>query len=92
MEEKVKVYNINEKRNVAELAKHTEDKTICIWRIQDWNCIHVMQGHTGSILGLSIHPSGKICLSVSKDGTMRLWNLLTGTCAYTKRLTSGYHQ
>lgn len=27
---------------------------------------------------MSIHPSGKMALSVSKDGTMKLWNLVQG--------------
>lgn len=34
----------------------------------------------------SIHPSGRMALSVSRDRTMRLWNLLEGRCAYIKRL------
>ena len=29
---------------------------------------------------MSIHPSGKMALSVSKDGTMKLWNLVQGFC------------
>lgn len=34
----------------------------------------------------SIHPSGRMALSVSRDRTLRLWNLLEGRCAYIKRL------
>ena len=34
------------------------------------------------INGISIHPTGKMSLSVSKDGTMKLWNLVQGYFLY----------
>lgn len=39
-----------------------------------------------TVLHGSIHPSGRMALSVSRDRTLRLWNLLEGRCAYIKRL------
>ena len=49
-----------------------------IWRCHDWECVHVLSGHKEPITCVSIHPSGKLALSVSKDNTMKLWNLVQG--------------
>jgi protein MAK11 len=70
------------------LFSGSKDGTICVWRLKDWVCIHTLTEHTGSILSLSVHPTGKLCLAVDSDKGLRIWNLLTGTCSYTKRLTS----
>lgn len=41
-------------------------------------CVHILGGHKEGVHDVSIHPSGKCALSVSKDQTMRLWNLVEG--------------
>ena len=38
---------------------------------------------------VTIHPSGKLALSVSKDKTLRTWNLLKGRAAYTTNIKKG---
>ncbi|CAM9420870.1 unnamed protein product [Chrysoparadoxa australica] len=68
------------------LLSGSEDSTICIWRVHDWALLHVLGGHKSAVHDLSIHPSGRLALSVSKDRTLRLWNLLEGRSAYIKRL------
>lgn len=70
------------------LLSGSDDHSICIWRVHDWICVHILGGHKDIVTDLSIHPSGKIALSVSKDGSMKMWNLLEGRCAFTKRLKS----
>ncbi|XP_035224318.1 p21-activated protein kinase-interacting protein 1-like, partial [Stegodyphus dumicola] len=35
-----------------------------------------------AVNSISIHPSGKLALSVSKDKTLRTWNLIKGRSAY----------
>ncbi|KAG5184673.1 WD40-repeat-containing domain protein [Tribonema minus] len=71
------------------LLSGSEDKTICIWRVHDWALLHVLGGHKGAVTDLSIHPSGRMALSVSTDRTLRLWNLVEGRAAYIKRLPGG---
>lgn len=68
------------------LLSGSEDHTICIWRLQDWACVHILGGHKDIVNSISIHPSGKLALSVSKDRTVKIWNLVQGTCAFTRRL------
>ena len=104
MDEIIRVYNLNKKREVGELVQHTggitslqfvgskyllsasEDKTVRIWRVKDWACLHVLGGHKDGITSLAVHPSGRLALSTSKDKTMRLWNLLEGRNAYISRM------
>ncbi|CAM9118288.1 unnamed protein product [Laminaria digitata] len=68
------------------LLTGSEDHAVCIWRVHDWALLHVLGGHKGAVTSLSIHPTGRMALSVSRDRTLRLWNLLEGRCAYVKRL------
>ena len=41
-----------------------------------------MTGHRKEITSLSIHPSGKLALSTSRDSTLRIWDLVKGRCSY----------
>mmetsp|Transcript_14193 Transcript_14193/g.23619 ORF Transcript_14193/g.23619 Transcript_14193/m.23619 type:complete len:454 (+) Transcript_14193:50-1411(+) len=68
------------------LLSSSEDCTLCIWRVYDWQCIHVLGGHKDTIVDFSVHPTGKLALSISKDHTLKLWNLVQGRCAFTRRL------
>ena len=44
--------------------------------------LQVMSGHRKEITSLSIHPSGKLALSTSRDSTLRIWDLIKGRCSY----------
>ena len=50
------------------------------------NLVKTLKGHKGPITSIDVHPSGKILLSVSKDNTMRTWNLIKGRCAYVTNI------
>ncbi|EEY60549.1 p21-activated protein kinase-interacting protein, putative [Phytophthora infestans T30-4] len=62
------------------------DNFICIWRTSDWNCLHILGGHKGEINSIAVHPSGKLCFSVARDRTLRMWNLVKGRIAFIRRL------
>uniref|UniRef100_A0A672S3Q0 PAK1 interacting protein 1 n=1 Tax=Sinocyclocheilus grahami TaxID=75366 RepID=A0A672S3Q0_SINGR len=47
------------------------------------SCIYLFRGHVTS---LSVHPSGKLALSVGTDKTLRTWNLIEGRSAFIKNL------
>ena len=42
----------------------------------------------GAVTSLSIHPSGRLALSVSADSSLRLWDLTKGRPAFTTKLPS----
>eukprot|EP00050_Salpingoeca_kvevrii_P014710 m.39152 g.39152 ORF g.39152 m.39152 type:complete len:505 (-) comp5929_c0_seq1:170-1684(-) len=60
----------------------SEDGGIGIWQLPDWDLLKIMKGHKGPVNDLSVHPEGKLALSVGRDKTVRTWNLLTGRSAY----------
>ncbi|KAK9237091.1 WD40-repeat-containing domain protein [Lipomyces kononenkoae] len=66
-----------------------EDGKILVWRTKDWEVLADMKGHKGAINDISVHPSGKIALSVGRDRTLRLWNLMTAKNASVLKLTDG---
>ena len=45
-----------------------------------------MRGHKGAVNALSVHPTGRLALSVARDGQLRMWDLLRGRCTYTAAL------
>lgn len=73
------------------LFSASEDGTICVWDTRNWECLKTLRGHKGSVSCLSVHPSGKILVSVSKDKTLRTWNLIKGRCAYITNLKTVAH-
>jgi hypothetical protein len=64
----------------------SEDHTLNVWRVSDRQLLHILGGHKDVVNGFSIHPSGKLAISVSNDHTMKLWNLVQGRCSFTRRL------
>ncbi|KAJ2806904.1 Protein mak11 [Coemansia guatemalensis] len=62
----------------SHLLSASEDGAICIFRTKDWEPLKVLKGHKGPINSIAVHPTGKLALSVSRDRTVILWNLLTG--------------
>ncbi|XP_062617383.1 p21-activated protein kinase-interacting protein 1-like [Saccostrea cucullata] len=68
--------------NNTHLFSASEDGTLCIWKTYTWECLKTLRGHKGPVLSLSVHPSGKLALTVGQDKTLRTWNLITGKSAY----------
>jgi WD40 repeat protein len=67
------------------LLSGASDGEICVWNVSDWSCAKTMRGHGKAVTDLSIHPSGKVALSVGDDKTVRLWDLMSGQLAATIR-------
>uniref|UniRef100_A0A2R5L429 Putative p21-activated protein n=1 Tax=Ornithodoros turicata TaxID=34597 RepID=A0A2R5L429_9ACAR len=71
----------------SHLFSASEDNNICVWSTGSWQCLKTLKGHKGGVVSLSVHPSGKLLLSVSKDKTLRTWNLITGRTAFVTNLS-----
>lgn len=65
-----------------------EDSNIYIYECKASNMTKVktLKGHKDAVTAMDAHPSGKILLSISKDNTMRTWNLIKGRCAYVTNI------
>ncbi|CAL4105115.1 unnamed protein product [Meganyctiphanes norvegica] len=66
----------------SHLFSTAEDGNICIFKRGTWLCEKTLKAHNGGITGLSVHPSGKLAISVGRDKTMKTWNLIKGRRAY----------
>ena len=75
----------------SHLFSSSEDGTICVWDTRTWVCEKTLKGHKGAITSMSVHPSGKLMLSVSKDKSLRTWNLIKGRCAYVTNIKAIAH-
>ena len=68
------------------LFSGSDDGNICVWNTKTWNCEKTLKAHAGGVTALSIHPSGKLALSVGKDRAMKTWNLIKGRTAYVTNI------
>jgi len=70
----------------SHLISASEDGSIIIWDSNNWEPLYELSGHKTGIVSIAIHPSGKLMLSLAKDRTLKMWNLIKGKCAFTQRL------
>ncbi|GLB41620.1 putative WD domain, G-beta repeat [Lyophyllum shimeji] len=69
----------------SHLLSASEDGTLCLFRARDWSVLRALRGHKGRVNAVAVHPSGKVALSVGRDKTLRMWDLMRGKgCASTK--------
>ncbi|XP_018413716.1 PREDICTED: p21-activated protein kinase-interacting protein 1 [Nanorana parkeri] len=73
------------------LLSGAEDGLLCVWNTKKWVCQQTFKAHKGQVLSLSIHPSGKLALSVGTDKTLRTWNLVEGRSAFIKNIKQNAH-
>jgi WD40 repeat protein/serine/threonine protein kinase len=52
--------------------------SIVIWDAATGARVHVIQGHTWVIHQLSFSPDGRLLASAAHDGTVRVWDVMTG--------------
>ncbi|KAG5519351.1 hypothetical protein PMAC_001976 [Pneumocystis sp. 'macacae'] len=70
------------------LISVSEDGTMAIFRTRDWLPFITIKTHHGRVNSISIHPSGKVALTVGSDKNIRLWNMITGKRAGKYNLNS----
>ncbi|KAM9720162.1 p21-activated protein kinase-interacting protein 1-like [Menidia menidia] len=68
-----------------------EDGLLCVWGTKKWECLKSIKAHKGHVTSLSVHPSGKLALSVGTDKTLRTWNLINGRSAFIKNIKLNAH-
>lgn len=68
------------------LISGAEDASIVIWRCKDWAPLHKLRiMNTAPVLDLSMHPSGKMLLSIYGNSMIRLWDLMTARCVFKRK-------
>jgi len=71
----------------SHLFSGAADGQLCIWRSKDWECIRSVKAHKDAINYISIHPSGNLALTCSRDRTIRIWALENMRCAFSDQLS-----
>ena len=72
--------------NDTHLFCGTEKGHILVWKVKHWEQLPSLQGHTGRVNSISVHPKGSLALSTSQDKTLKLWDLAKGTVVHTNKL------
>lgn len=75
----------------SHLLSGGEDGLMCVWSTKKWECLKTIKAHKGQVTSLSVHPSGKLALSVGTDKTLRTWNLINGRSAFIKNIKQNAH-
>uniref|UniRef100_A0A3B5A7U1 PAK1 interacting protein 1 n=1 Tax=Stegastes partitus TaxID=144197 RepID=A0A3B5A7U1_9TELE len=75
----------------SHLLSGGEDGLLCVWSTKKWECLKSIKAHKGHVTSMSVHPSGKLALSVGTDKTLRTWNLITGRSAFIKNIKQNAH-
>ena len=63
-------------RNIASVSHNT----IKIWNAQKGTCLKTIEGVFYGIRSVEFSPYGRLMVSVSGDGIMRIWNTISGEC------------
>lgn len=72
----------------SNLLSASEDGMVCLWDTDSWVLYKSMKGHKKGASDLSIHPSGRLCLSVGHDSHLNMYDLLKGRQSFTSKLPS----
>lgn len=60
-------------------ASCSDDKSICIWDIENFKILQKCTGHTDNVTNIILLPDDRIASS-SWDNTIRIWNIKSGAC------------
>lgn len=73
----------------SHLLSASEDGTLSLFHARDWTVLRTLKGHKGRVNCVAVHPSGKLALSVGKDRTLRMWDLMRGKGSASTKLGKG---
>lgn len=65
------------------MISSSADGVILVHRIKDYELLKTLRGHKGAVMDMSVHPTGKVALSVGEDGMIKMWDLMKGRLTYS---------
>ncbi|TSL82591.1 p21-activated protein kinase-interacting protein 1-like [Bagarius yarrelli] len=79
-------YRVCPKDGKQFVATGSKDETVQLYNMRTRTEHGALLHHDGHVTSVSIHPSGKLALSVGTDKKLRTWNLIEGRAAFTKNI------
>ncbi|KAJ9092506.1 hypothetical protein QFC19_008719 [Naganishia cerealis] len=80
-DEFVKVWDLRRRKEIGSLSQHIGMvflSSVLPLTSLDWALLRSLKGHSGRVNCIDVHPSGKVALSVGKDKTLKMWDLMRG--------------
>ena len=71
------------------LCSSSKDHSLSLWDLRGGHRIQVMKGHTHPVQDCAANASGKVIVSVSYDGSIRVWNGSDGALEATLMMQGG---
>ncbi len=56
----------------------SKDQTVKVWDSNTGYCLHTLQGHNSWVYMLAVSPDGNKAITASVNGTMIVWDLISG--------------
>ncbi len=83
------IFDIKSVIKKDELLIASEDGTICLYHTRDWALLVTLRGHKERVNSVAVHPSSKVALSVGRDRTIRMWDLMRGKGSASVKIGKG---
>ncbi|KAI9445056.1 U3 small nucleolar RNA-associated protein [Lactarius indigo] len=80
------VWSVRFARGTRILATGSGDRTVRLWRLDDFSCLKVFEGHANSVLRVDWLGSEEVhgqVVSASADGLVKVWDSRTEECVAT---------
>jgi protein MAK11 len=71
------------------LFSASDDASICVTRASDWRLVKKLAGHTSPVVDFAVHPSSRVALSIARDRSLFMWNLIKGKVAFSAKTKPG---
>lgn len=71
------------------LFSAADDATLCVTRAGDWRLLKKLVGHTSPVVDFAVHPSARVALSIARDRSLFMWNLMRGKVAFSAKTKPG---
>jgi WD40 repeat protein len=64
---------------------YSSDATFGVWSVEQKKEVYILSGHKGAVFNIIFSIDGKMVISASRDGVLKIWDLATGELLRTIR-------
>jgi WD40 repeat protein len=82
-EEGTQLYSLAFSANGQQLITANHHYAAKLWQVDTGQCLRPLEGHTGTIYAVAMHPTNDVAATGSEDATVKLWDTERGICHKT---------